>query len=90
MTKDILIERVASGAGLSKADAGRVVNAIIGSITSALKKGKSVRLVGFGTFKVSKRKARNGRNPKTGEVITIKATKVPRFSPGRSLKDAVQ
>jgi len=90
MTKDILIERVASGAGLSKADAGRVVNAIIGSITSALKKGKSVRLVGFGTFKVSKRKARNGRNPKTGEVITIKATKVPRFSPGKSLKDAVQ
>ena len=90
MTKEKLIERVASGARLSKADAARVVNAIIGSITSALKKGKSVRLVGFGTFKVSKRKARNGRNPKTGEVITIKATKVPRFSPGKSLKDAVQ
>lgn len=90
MTKEKLIERVASGAELSKADAGRVVNAIIGSITSALKKGKSVRLVGFGTFKVSKRKARNGRNPRTGEVITIKATKVPKFSAGKSLKDAVK
>ena len=90
MTKEELIEKVASGAGLSKADAARAVNATIGSITSALKKGQSVTLVGFGTFKVSKRKARKGRNPRTGEIITIKATKVPRFSAGKSLKDAVK
>jgi len=90
MTKEELIEKVASGAGLSKADAARAINATIGSITSALKKGQSVTLVGFGTFKVSKRKARKGRNPRTGEVITIKAAKVPRFSAGKSLKDAVK
>lgn len=90
MTKDELIEKVASGSGLSKADAGRALNTIIGSITSALKKGQSVTLVGFGTFKISKRKARKGRNPRTGEVITIKAAKVPRFSAGKSLKDAVK
>ena len=85
-----MIEKVASGAGLSKADAARAVNATIGSITSALKKGQSVTLVGFGTFKVSRRKARKGRNPRTGEVIAIKAAKVPRFSVGKSLKDAVK
>jgi DNA-binding protein HU-beta len=90
MTKEKLIERVASDARLSKVDAARAVNTLIGSITSALKKGQSVRLVGFGTFKVSKRKARNGRNPRTGEVMTIKAAKVPRFSAGKSLKDAVK
>jgi DNA-binding protein HU-beta len=90
MTKDELIEKVASGSGLSKADAGRALNTIIGSITSALKKGQNVTLVGFGTFKISKRKARKGRNPRTGEVITIKAAKVPRFSAGKSLKDAVK
>ena len=90
MTKEELIERVASGAGLSKADATRAIGATIASITSALKKGQSVTLVGFGTFKVSKRKARKGRNPRTGEVINIKATKVPRFSAGKSLKDAVK
>jgi len=84
-----LIEKVASGARLSKADAGRAVNALIGSITSALKKGQNVTLVGFGSFKVSKRKARKGRNPRTGETITIKAAKVPRFSAGKTLKDAV-
>jgi DNA-binding protein HU-beta len=90
MTKEELIEKVASGARLAKADAARVVNATIGSITSALKKGQSVTLVGFGTFKVSKRKARKGRNPRTGEVIAIKAAKVPRFSVGKSLKEAVK
>ena len=79
-----------SGAGLSKADAARVINATIESITSALKKGQSVTLVGFGTFKISKRKARKGRNPRTGETITIKAAKVPRFTAGKSLKDAVR
>jgi DNA-binding protein HU-beta len=90
MTKEELIEKVATGAVLSKVDAGRAINATIGSITSALKKGQSVTLVGFGTFKVSKRKARKGRNPRTGEVIMIKATKVPKFSAGKSLKDAVK
>jgi DNA-binding protein HU-beta len=90
MTKEELIEKVASGASLSKADAARAINATIGSITSALKKGQIVKLVGFGTFKVSKRKARKGRNPRTGEVIAIKAAKVPRFSAGKSLKDAVK
>jgi DNA-binding protein HU-beta len=90
MTKGELIEKVASGARLSKADAARAIGATIGSITSTLKKGQSVTLVGFGTFKVSKRKARKGRNPRTGEVITIKAAKVPRFSAGKSLKDAVK
>ena len=90
MTKGELIEKVASGARLSKADAARAIDATIGSITSTLKKGQSVTLVGFGTFKVSKRQARKGRNPRTGEVITIKAAKVPRFSAGKSLKDAVK
>jgi len=90
MTKDELIEKVASSVGLSKADAGRVLNTTISSITSALKKGQKVILVGFGTFKVSKRKARKGRNPRTGETITIKAAKVPKFSAGKGLKDAVK
>jgi DNA-binding protein HU-beta len=90
MTKDELIEKVASGTGLSKADAARAITATLNTITSALKKGQSVTLVGFGTFKVSKRKARKGRNPRTGEVINIKAAKVPRFSAGKSLKDAVK
>jgi len=90
MTKEELIDKIASGARLSKADAARAINATIGSITSALKKGQSVTLVGFGSFKVSKRKARKGRNPRTGEIITIRATKVPRFSAGKSLKDAVK
>ena len=89
MTKEELTEKVASGARLSKTDAGRAINALIGSITSALKKGQNVTLVGFGSFKVSKRKARKGRNPRTGETITIKAAKVPRFSAGKTLKDAV-
>ena len=90
MTKDELIEKVASGVELSKADAARAITATLNAITSALKKGQSVTLVGFGTFKVSKRKARKGRNPRTGEVINIKAAKVPRFSAGKSLKDAVK
>lgn len=90
MTKDELIEKVASGTGLSKADASMVINTTIGAITSALKKGQTVTLVGFGTFKISKRKARKGRNPRTGETITIKAAKVPKFTAGKGLKDAVK
>jgi DNA-binding protein HU-beta len=90
MTKEELIEKVASGAGLSKADASRSIAATLSTITSALKKGQNVTLVGFGTFKVSKRKARKGRNPRTGEVIKIAAAKVPRFTPGKTLKDSIK
>lgn len=90
MTKDELIEKVASGTSLSKADAAKVINTTISSITSALKKGQTVTLVGFGTFKITKRKARKGRNPRTGETITIKAAKVPKFTAGKGLKDAVR
>ena len=90
MTKEELIEKVASGAGLSKADASRVLNTILDSIKSALKKGQKVTLVGFGNFSVSKRKARKGRNPRTGEAIKIPAAKVPKFTSGKSLKDAVK
>jgi DNA-binding protein HU-beta len=90
MTKEELIEKVASGTRLSKAEATKAINTTIGSITSALRKGQNVTLVGFGTFKVTKRKARKGRNPRTGEIITIKATKVPKFSAGKSLKEAVK
>jgi DNA-binding protein HU-beta len=90
MTKEELIEKVASGAGLSKADAARSIAATLNTITSALKKGQNVTLVGFGTFKVSKRKARKGRNPRTGEVIKIAAAKVPRFTAGKTLKDAIK
>jgi DNA-binding protein HU-beta len=90
MIKEELIEKVSSSAGLSKADAGRALNAIINSITSALKKGQTVTLVGFGTFKVSRRKARKGRNPRTGETIAIKAAKVPKFQAGKGFKDAVK
>ena len=90
MTKDELIENVASGASLSKTDAAKVISTTIDAITSALKKGQNVTLVGFGTFKISKRKARKGRNPRTGETITIKAAKVPRFTAGKGLKDAVK
>ena len=74
---------------MSKAEAGRAVDAVISSITKALKKGDSVTLVGFGTFQVRKRAARTGRNPKTGDTIKIKASKNPAFKAGKALKDAV-
>ncbi len=90
MTKDELVEKISSGAGLSKADASRVLNATLDAVKSALKKGQKVTLVGFGNFYVSKRKARKGRNPRTGETIMIKAAKVPKFSAGKGLKDAVR
>lgn len=90
MTKAELIEKIASGAGLSKADAGKALDTTLNSIRSALKKGQKVTLVGFGTFSVTKRKARKGRNPRTGDVITIPAAKVPKFTSGKALKDAVK
>jgi DNA-binding protein HU-beta len=90
MTKAELIERIASNSELSKAEAGKALDATIDAITKALKKGQKITLVGFGTFSVSKRKARKGRNPRTGEEIKIAATKAPKFTAGRMLKEAVR
>jgi DNA-binding protein HU-beta len=89
MNKAELIESIANAADLSKASAGRALDAAIESITKALKKGDTVTLVGFGTFSVRKRAARMGRNPRTGEEIKIKASKAPGFKPGKALKDAI-
>ena len=89
MSKGDLIESVAKSADLSKAKAGEAVNAVLDSITKSLKKGKAVTIVGFGSFSVVKRKARNGRNPQTGATIKIKASKAPKFKAGKGLKDAV-
>ena len=89
MSKGDLIESVAKTAALSKAKASLVVNAVFDSISASLKKGKSVSLVGFGSFSVVKRKARNARNPQTGETIKIKATKAPKFKAGKNLKETV-
>ncbi|MEZ5544500.1 MAG: HU family DNA-binding protein [Lysobacteraceae bacterium] len=89
MNKADLIGSVADAAELSKADAGRAIDAVIEVIKKALKKGDSVSLVGFGTFEVRKRAARTGRNPRTGENIKIKASKNPSFKAGKALKDAV-
>jgi len=84
-----LVDAIAKSADLSKASAARALDATVESIKKALKKGDTVSLVGFGTFKVGKRAARNGRNPRTGATIKIKAAKVPKFSAGKGLKDAV-
>lgn len=89
MNKQDLISAVADGSGLSKSDAAKAVEGVFDSITSALKKGDEVRLVGFGTFSVSKRKASTGRNPRTGETMTIKESTQPKFKAGKGLKDAV-
>lgn len=90
MTKAELIDKVSSSAGLSKADAGRALDATIDAIKVGIKKGQKITLVGFGTFLAVKRKARKGRNPKTGEEIKIPAAKVPKFSASKALKDAVR
>ena len=90
MNKSDLVARIASDAGISKSAAEKALNAVTGGITDALKKGDSVTLVGFGTFQVSHRSAREGRNPQTGATIQIPARNVPRFKPGKGLKDAVQ
>ena len=89
MNKSELIDQIASSADISKAAAGRAVDATIAAVKTALKKGGSVSLVGFGTFYVGKRAARTGRNPQTGASIKIKAAKVPKFRAGKGLKDAV-
>jgi DNA-binding protein HU-beta len=90
MTKAELIDKIASGTGLSKADASRALDTTLNSVKAAMKKGLKVTLVGFGTFSVSKRKSRKGRNPRTGDVITIPAAKVPKFTAGKSLKDFIK
>ncbi|MCC5795388.1 MAG: HU family DNA-binding protein [Chromatiales bacterium] len=89
MNKGDLIEAVASEAELSKAEATRAVEAVVSSITAALKAGQQVSIVGFGTFAVKARAARSGRNPRTGETIEIAASKQPGFKAGKALKDAV-
>ena len=89
MNKNEFIDRVADLAGMTKADAGRAVDAVFDAITETLKKGDDVRLVGFGTFSSSKRAAREGRNPRTGETIQIAASIQPKFSAGKGLKDAL-
>lgn len=89
MNKQDLIGTVAETSGLSKSDAGKAVEGVFDAITGALKKGDEVRLVGFGTFSVTKRKASTGRNPRTGEPMTIKASAQPKFKAGKGLKDSV-
>ncbi|OYX64030.1 MAG: DNA-binding protein HU [Novosphingobium sp. 32-60-15] len=89
MNKNDLIGAVADVSGLSKSDATKAVEAVFESITNALTKGDEVRLVGFGTFAVAKRKASIGRNPRTGEPMSIKASSQPKFKAGKGLKDAV-
>ncbi len=89
MNKSELIEHIAKQADISKAAATRALEAMIGGVKTTLKRGGSVSLVGFGTFTVTKRAARSGRNPRTGATIKIKAAKVPKFRPGKGLKDAL-
>jgi len=89
VNKNDLIAKVADIASLSKADAAKAADAVLDSITGALKKGGEVRLVGFGTFHVTNRRATVGRNPRTGEKIQIKASKLPKFKAGKALKEAV-
>ena len=89
MNKTELVESVAEAADLSKAAAGKAVDAFIGAVSGALKNGDQVTIVGFGTFLVRERAARTGRNPQTGAEIQIKAAKVPAFKPGKALKDTV-
>ena len=89
VNKTELIEHIAKNADISKAAATRALESTIGAVKSTLKKGGSVSLVGFGTFAVGKRAARTGRNPRTGDAIKIKAAKVPKFRPGKALKDAL-
>ena len=89
MNKDDLIAKVANSVGVSKTDAAKSVDAVFSNITSSLKGGDDVRLVGFGTFVVANRAATTGRNPRTGESIQIPAKKVPKFRAGKALKETV-
>jgi len=89
MTKQEFIEAIAAKSGLTKADSSRAVEAFIETVTSTLKKGDKVTLTGFGVFSVSKRAARNGRNPRTGEVVKISASNSVKFKTGSKLKEAI-
>ncbi|MGU9978046.1 MAG: HU family DNA-binding protein [Candidatus Oxydemutatoraceae bacterium WSBS_2016_MAG_OTU14] len=89
MNKSQMIERIADSTSMSKADSNRALEAIIKIIKDSLKSGEQVTIVGFGTFLARDRKARAGRNPRTGETIQISASKVPAFKPGKALKDEV-
>ncbi|MEQ1558847.1 MAG: HU family DNA-binding protein [Methyloglobulus sp.] len=90
MNKSELIDAIAESSGLTKADAGRALDGFVSAVTSALSKGDSVTLVGFGTYAVKERAERLGRNPQTGNEITIKAAKLPSFKAGKTLKDAIK
>ena len=89
MNKNELIASIAAATGLTKTDSTKALDAFINSVAKALKEGKEVRLVGFGTFGVSERAATTGRNPRTGETLTIPACKMVKFRPGKMLKDAL-
>ena len=89
MNKAELIERVARDTGLTKADSLRAIDALLDNVTKSLRKGEKVTLVGFGSFQTARRKARNGRNPQTGTLIKIAARRVPKFIPGKELRDEV-
>jgi DNA-binding protein HU-beta len=89
MTKEELVAKAADDAGVTKTQAAKVLKSILTSIEKSLKKGNKVSLVGFGTFSVAKRAAREGRNPATGKAIKIPAANIPKFKPGKKLKDAV-
>jgi len=89
VNKSELVDVIAQQADISKAAATRSLDAVIQAVKATLKKGDSVTITGFGTFAVNKRKARTGRNPRTGTAIKIKASKVPKFRPGKALKDAL-
>lgn len=89
MNKGDFVAAIAESADMTKADAERAVEAVFSVVKQALKSGDSISLVGFGTFSVRKRAARTGRNPRTGDTITIKASKVPAFKAGKALKDAI-
>ena len=90
MTKAELIDKIAISSGISRTAANNALNATLDNITRALQKGQKVTLIGFGTFAVQQRKARTGRNPKTGEEIKIPAGKIPRFTAGKALKSAIK
>ena len=90
MTKNEFVDRVATESGLSKKDAGSAVDSVIRSIESALSNGEEVNFTGFGKFHVAERGSREGRNPRTGETMTIAASRVPRFTAGSGLKKAVK
>jgi DNA-binding protein HU-beta len=90
MTKTEIVEKIAKDADITKAAAEKALNSFMDIVKKALKKGDKVALIGFGTFAISKRAARNGRNPRTGETIKIKAAKLPKFTAGKGFKDSVK